>query len=653
MKILLKIFSIINNKKLLKHYMAKKELNMFSQARIKFNELYDDAISYIKTLYGNVGNYFSNSSPFGQLLRVTLHLGRLILAYIEDSITELNINTASREQSIKGLATLTGHNPSRGMAARGSVKFTYNNSGEYANQMITIPNYTKLINNNNGLKYLIVLPADNMKMMLSNSNSYNNISIIQGDLKYQQATGNGEALQSFNFATNINPQGFIDNFFVNVYVNGEKWRTVESILDMTLNEKACIIKTSQTSGVDVFFGNGLNGRAPENGAIILFEYLLTSGNEGNINMLYQNNNNWKFEGVGYLDNGAEIDLNEVLSISTENSILFGTHGESVLMTKLLAPHTSRSYVLANKINYEYFLRKLNIFSIIDVIHGFETFDDNTAKIKYETANNNYKIAYQNYVSEVNLTGRESQNSKDLYDILLKAKKDLNYAELILNDSKLDDNTIYLFLIPDITTRINDTDNYFTCDIKSFKLSDDEKSGILDLIQSSGQQIITVDNYIIDPKTPHFAINCFIQIWEDHEFNHVKGAIISAISDYLISNTRRDRIPVSDIIKVVENVQGVDSVTIQFDADKQNEKIYGYGNYGIDDFGDILLDRYTVNSLHQNVKISDILPLFRGDWENKDGIYYSDNINDDNLSAINISLRGISKKDSINKNIIAR
>ena len=81
----------------------------------------------------------------------------MILYYIEDSITELNINTAIRTRSIKGLATLTGHNPSRGMGARGSVKFIYNNS-ELNGDTIIIPNYTQILNLSNGLKYLIILP---------------------------------------------------------------------------------------------------------------------------------------------------------------------------------------------------------------------------------------------------------------------------------------------------------------------------------------------------------------------------------------------------------------------------------------------------------------------------------------------------------------
>lgn len=637
--------------------MANSELNMFTLAKLKFEDLYSSSINYLRNVYGSVGQYFTNSSPFGQLLRVTLHLGRMIMVYIEDSITELNIKTASRERSIKGLATLTGHNPSRGLAARGSVKFSYNNSGEYINQSILIPNYTQLVNNSNGLNYMIILPAENMEMILSNSSIYSNISVIQGELKYQQATGNGEPMQSFNFALNPTATGFIDNYFVNVYVNGERWRNVESILDMTYAEKACMIKTGQSGGIDVFFGNGANGLIPPVGSIILFEYLFTQGRDGNISNLYQtNNNNWQFKGVGYLANGEEVDLNKIINVSTENSIIFGTDEESILMTKLLAPHMSRSFVLANKINYEYFLRRLNMFSVIDVIQGFDTYDDTYSTFKYNQALSNHSIARKNYDAEVILTGANSEKSKELYEILLKSKNELQIAEKNYKNSKLDDNTIYLFLIPDITLRIDDTQNYFTCNKESFKLQEDEKQGILDLIKSSGQQIITMDNVILDPKTPKFAINCFIQMWEGYEFEAVKSSIIKTVSDYLINNTRRDRIPVSDLISVVEKVNGVDSVTIMFDADKNNNLenntngIYTNNN-GIDEFGDILLEREIIDIYNQRVKIRDIQPMFRGGFENENGVYYSENLDGEELGPINISLRGISKNTNIKNNYI--
>ena len=625
-----------------------KELKIFSKTRLKFNQLYEDAITYLKSVYGNVGETYTNASPFGQLLRVILHLGRMIFYYIEDSITELNIKTAIRESSIKGLATLTGHNPYRGTAARGTIKLTYNNNSDYRNQTVVIPNYTQLINYSNGLKYFIVLPSENLVFHLSTGNIFNNVSIIQGELKYQQATANGYALQSYSFALGNNSTGIVDHFFTNVYVNGERWNTVDSILDMGYDEKCCMVKTGMNNSLDIFFGNGVNGKIPVEGSVILFEYVFCQGEAGNIDAINQtSNNNWKFENEGYLSDGSSIDLNELITISADSDIIFGTASENLVMTKMLAPNTSRSYVLANTINYEYFLRRMGIFSVIDAIQGFNTYNDIKTQYEYSNAQAEYTKIKENYEAQINLTGVDSQKAKELSQQLIEAKSNVSKYKTAFENSKLDDNTIYLFLVPDISKRISDTKNYFTCDENAFMLTDNEKDGIIDLIKSSGQQMLTIDNVIIDPITPKFAINIFVQIWEDYDFDNIKNSIINEISKYLISNKRRDLLPVSDLIAIVEKIEGIDSVTISFDADKNNDAIYGTNNYGIDEYGDVILSRNVKDYLGNNIVVKDIYPLFRGGFTSFNDVEYSNDISDGTLGPINVTLRGITRTKGVN------
>ena len=66
------------------------------------------------------------------------------------------------------------------------------------------------------------------------------------------------------------------------------------------------------------------------------------------------------------------------------------------------------------------------------------------------------------------------------------------------------------------------------------------------------------------------------MWSDYIFDNVKSSIISEISTYLLNNTRRDRIPLSDITRVVEGVNGVDSVSVYFDADKKQRNLLRKG-----------------------------------------------------------------------------
>lgn len=615
--------------------MALADLKIFKTNRLRFAEMQEDIMTYIRRVYRSEGQEFTEASPFVQLLNVVANLGRMILYYIESSISELNISTAFRARSVRGLATLTGHMPSQGIAARGSLYMTYNMNDEYLGRTLTLKNYSKIRNSSNGMQYLAVFPNDSLRLTVGSHDSHIEFSIIQGTIKYQQSTGTGRALQSFNFANKAGEM--IDNFFINIYVNSERWARVESMLDMGYNQKACMIRPAVNGGIDVFFGTGANGRVPEMGATILCEYLVTMGSYGNVNSS-NNNNYWVFDDVAYDSEGNAVDLNEVYSLSTASEILFGTDPETLEITRQLAPHASRSFVLANATNYKYFLTKLNMFSIIDAFSGFRTIEDAKIETMYIDAKTAYENAKEDYRAEIQLTGKNSETARTLYDKVVSAENTYNVMKQKYNDSQLDDNIIYLYLVPDISKRINDGENYFTCSLDRFKLSDDEKHGIQLIIEDSGQKIITVDNKIVDPIFAKFAINIFIHMWDNYNFDMVKSSIVSAVSQYLIYNNRRDRLPVSDFVTLIEGVPGVDSVTVSFDADKNNTFYYGDGFYGIDEYGDIVLTRSVKDTFGNTLEINDILPLFRGPFISAEGVEYSDDMNT-LCSTINITLRG--------------
>ena len=617
--------------------------NIFKTQRIRLSELYQDSINFLSTTYGNVGQYFTMASPMGQLLQVMLNYGRMILFYVEDSITELNIRTASRPNSVKGLASLTGHNPSRAMAARGTLTFNWNGQKlDTYSSVITVPNYTTLTNQSNGLTYTIVLPGEEARLNLTSVKNTLNCNIMQGTMEYQQATGTGDPLQSFNFATKKGAS--IDNYFVNIYVNGKLWPIEESILDMTFDQESCMVKTGQTGGLDVFFGNGYNGKVPGLGSTILVEYLITDGEPGNLSTQQANaKDQWKFTSTGFALNGEQIDLNKILNVSVKNTVLFGTLEEPLYLTRMLAPHMSRSFVLANVNNYIYFLRKLNMFTIIDAIPGFATFEDQYTLDKYNQSKSAYEGLQQEYLNLSATYGVNSVQATTKKEALDVANQQLFINQALLEEQKKDDNTVYLFLIPDVNKRIAPGINYFDAPIESFKLSEDEELAIYDLIEESGQRVMTVDNAILDIQYPRFVLNMSLILWEGYEYDNVREAIISATSDYFLKNTRRDRIPVSDIVRIIEGVDGVDSVNVWFDADKDNFNIYKT-HYGIDDYGDIILERTVKDAWNNNVPVKDVYAMIRGGWESSNGVYYYDGTDKSKLSTINIQVRGYTSKD---------
>ena len=168
------------------------DLKIFKLNRLKYEELWNDAIAWVKKTYNVSEQQFTMASPFAQLLSVILHLGRMIFYYIEDSITGLNIKTAYRPDQIRGLARLAGHNAGRAIAARGAVKIVYYDTGnqDLNGNVCFIPNRTKLLCAINGATYTVLFGADTAQITMIAGN-YITATIIQGTIKYQAATSTG------------------------------------------------------------------------------------------------------------------------------------------------------------------------------------------------------------------------------------------------------------------------------------------------------------------------------------------------------------------------------------------------------------------------------------------------------------------------------
>ena len=546
--------------------MAKivDKFSVFNRLSIYVEDILSQSIDYLTSKYNQSKAVFTSASPFGQLLLVVENLTQLVFFYIEDSITELNMNEATRLTSVYSLAALSGHNPSRAVSAVGEISLsTYAGAGEPPADFVIIHNLTRLKCLNNGLTYVLDLSQDEIKFSLTGKNNGLKLGIRQGVVESQTVISKGEPIESFSIGS---PQNYyIDNFLVNVFVNGEKWTKYNSILDMPRGDKGYLIKTGITSGVDLFFGNGNYGKIPNRGAEILVEYIVTEGSNGNIMTEDMSSIKFEFVDTGFSLLGEEIDLNKYIGVSASNAPFFGVNSEDSKLTRLLAPRQSKSFALVNIDHYETVLRKLKLFSIINV-------------------------------------------SLD----------------------ELDNRMLNLFLIPDIRKTFSTSQDYFNANLNRFILDDYQKNQLLQYIEKGGSKLISTEIQIIDPIPSLYVINTSIIIFDDVSTDIIKRDILNAIGNYFIQNTRLTRIPKSDLIKLIEEVNGVDSVSINIIC-KKNEisKIQNPSavDIGLDEFNDIIV------SLHE-------LPIIRGGFSDRYGNVYSTGIVEDSLGPVNIQIKSI-------------
>jgi hypothetical protein len=114
---------------------------------------------------------------------------------------------------------------------------------------------------------------------------------------------------------------------------------------------------------------------------------------------------------------------------------------------------------------------------------------------------------------------------------------------------------------------------------------------------------------------------------------IKTDITNKIGNYFIKQSRNDRIPKSDLIKIVEEINGVDSVSIAI-LSELNELAFiadparaANSLVGLDEFNDII------------IKQSE-LPVIRGGWTDRYGNAYLTSISDSALGALNIEIKPV-------------
>ena len=572
-----------------------KNNDFLEPSKITYTALVNGAQDFLVKTYNRARTIFTPASPFGQILSVVQNLTQLIFFYIEDALVELNIYTAFKEKSIYGLARLAGHNPTRAISARGTLALNIKPGS--ANEVGTPFVYVY-----NNTKIINVNTGLEYLMKVDNSTERIKIDLTTNEI-YNFRAIQGEVEEQSVVSTGKNLQSYnfgsktqVENDTVEVFVNGDQFGLVDSLYDITKGERSVIVKTGINGGIDIYFGNDDFGYVPALGEQIQVRYIKTMGVRGN---LYASSDilQWKFDDKGLSNIGEEVDLNDVFNVGIAKPFILGSPQEDIDLTRLIAPRTSRALVLANPDNYVAFLSRFD-YSYVD---AYTTYDD-------------------------------------------------EYID--------DDNVVYLFLVPNVQSRLSKDSDYFTTDESNFYLDSDEKTALYTYIQRSGRQVVSTELSIVDPIITRYAVNIILRIFDGVDQATLSADIIALLSQYFLSVQRRDKIPKSDLIALIESVSGVDSVNLQFVSEineaAMRDGFYYKTTYKIDSIRSIkeairtkiILETNAAGEVIQDPnlgldKFGDIviglneLPIIRGGWNDRLDVFYSTDIKNDNISSVNI------------------
>ena len=328
-------------------------MNLFNVIETSF-ENYDNTIrTYLTKSLGAIGQKFSKSQIFAVIFDGIKGVMQNAMFYIEDALTEQNVDTAYRKSSLYSLAKVSGYEAFYGASATGLVNCDVSllDVAEIGSNKIYIPNKTVLINENTGYTYIIMLPTDYYCIDISKPLFTHQFKVIQGSFKGSAYAATGNPLETLHIYTG----GLFDREYIEVKVDGERYTEAASLYDMTENSKEYILSIGYDNELDITFGNGIYGKQLNEGQSVTVNYVLHVGTLGNIKT--SDISKLSIVSPVYDSFGNSISDIDFLKFSLGSNISGGMDSDTAADIRKMIGYNSRSLVIASENNFKLFFNR--------------------------------------------------------------------------------------------------------------------------------------------------------------------------------------------------------------------------------------------------------------------------------------------------------
>ena len=363
------------------------------------------------------GRLLSKANIFNLTSDITQDLSMMVLLHVEDSLVENNIIIAEKELSVRGLATLGGHEAIRPMSSKGTIKIYMLPTAFMKSPLITFQDLVMKCENN-GMSYMAL--SENI-VLTSSSPTY--IDVIEGRWVESEIIATGEKLEIIHF-DDVNA---IDHYQISISVNSETFTRFDSLYDMKSTSKGFILKNGIGNQVDIVFGDGIHGLKLNEGDVINVKHLITSGELGNIGNFEEAK--FTVTSGAYDINGNAINLNDDMLMTPERGFVLGSNGENIELTRLVAGYNSRAMVFTRPENLKAFLSRLSIISYVDV---WTDLDNSIYQVLMLPNIQSSIYEYRDYLTLVNLSLNDNQKSSIIEYINTSGSQQTS-TELLLVD----------------------------------------------------------------------------------------------------------------------------------------------------------------------------------------------------------------------------
>src|SRR6056300_41346 len=239
----------------------------------------------------NLKNFLQSQSQFqdydfeGSSLSVLLDIlsyNTHYLSYLANMATnELYLDSADIRSNIVSLAKTIGYTPSSPRAPMANINIRLNNATDTS---VTMSKGTVFTTNVNNTAYQYVTNADFTTIPVNGVYEFSNITIYEGTLvTFKYTVDSSDVDQKF-----IIPSSNADTSTLKVSVQNSSADTSTSTYSLaggynavTSTSKVYFIQEGQDKKYEVYFGDGINGAALQDGNIVILQYVVTNKDASN------------------------------------------------------------------------------------------------------------------------------------------------------------------------------------------------------------------------------------------------------------------------------------------------------------------------------------------------------------------------------------
>jgi hypothetical protein len=261
-------------------------------SKLKVAELDFDAIKsnlkdFLKS-QSEFSDYNFEGSGMAILLDLLAYNTHYMGYYLNMVSNEMFIDTAIKRGSVVSHAKLLGYTPRSRVAPRALVNLTITPVPNDSNSAITIPRFTRFVSESkDGINYIFVNPS----ARVVSKNVSSGLFVVE-NLELKEGQPNGI---TFTYDAQTNPKQIfelpdigIDTSTLQVTVqksaqnaNQETYILAQDATNVNEDANVYYIEENKNGRYQIYFGDGVIGKALINGNIVIVSYLITSGSFAN------------------------------------------------------------------------------------------------------------------------------------------------------------------------------------------------------------------------------------------------------------------------------------------------------------------------------------------------------------------------------------